>query len=144
MRCNECGKVCKTLSTLRQDTYSHTQGKKYKCKHCQETFTFKSYLKVHLIKHSSRAMYKCSIVNCDKRFKHKGELVRHSWEHKNKAWICKVCRYEMNTECKLKQYMNMYTQRKQYKCKYCEEMFVQTMQLVGHYPKCTKNPAYAD
>ena len=75
VRCTECDKICKTLSTLRQHVYTDTQGEKYKCKYCQETFTFKSYLKVHLIKHSNRAMHKCLIVNCDKRFKHKGELV---------------------------------------------------------------------
>ena len=68
VRCNECGKICKTPSTLRQHAYSHTQGEKYKCKYCQETFTFKSYLKVHLIKHSDRAMQKCPIVNCNKKF----------------------------------------------------------------------------
>ena len=120
------------------------QGKKYKCNHCQETFTFKSYLKVHLIKHSDRAMYKCSIVNCVKKFKHKGKLVRHSHEYDNIVWTYRVCQYETNTECKLNQHMNVHTQHKCFKCKYCDEKFVHTMQLFCHYLKCVMNPEYVD
>ena len=89
-------------------------------------------------------MFKCPIINCDKRFKHKGELVRHSQEHDNILWTCRVCQYETNMEQKLTQLMSVHTQKKWFKCKYREEKFVHTMQLVRHYPKCTKNPNYVD
>ena len=89
-------------------------------------------------------MFKCPIINCDKRFKHKGELVQHSREHDNILWTCRVCQYETNMEQKLMQLMSVHTQKKWFKCKYCEEKFVHTMQLVRHYPKCTKNPNYVD
>ena len=42
------------------------------------------------------------------------------------------------------QHMSIHTQKKWFKCKYCEEKFVHTMQLVRHYPKCAKNPNYVD
>ena len=140
LRCSNCGKICNTPETVRHHAYDHFVGDWYECKDCGEKFVFKSYLKVHLLKHKSKAMYKCTIVNCGKKFKHKGELVRHSKEHDNIAWMCRKCNYETDTEWKLQQHMNSHLQIKKYKCKYCGLKHVHSMQLVRHYLKCDQNP----
>ena len=140
VRCVECGKLFSTPSVLRHHAYAHSVGVRYECKDCGEKFVFKSYLKVHLIKHSDKATYRCPIVNCLKKFKHKGELVRHRKEHDNVNWVCRRCHYSTDTERKLKQHMNSHLQIKKYKCKYCGEKFVHSMQLVRHYWKCEDNP----
>ena len=44
VRCAECGKVCKTPSTLRHHAYEHMHGEWYRSKICNKTFVFMSYL----------------------------------------------------------------------------------------------------
>ena len=40
--------------------------------------------------------------------------------------------------------MSVHMQTKWYQCKYCDEKFIHTMQLVRQYPKCDKNPENAN
>ena len=140
MRCSDCGKSCTTPESLRHHAYDHSVGDRFACKNCGEKFVFKSYLKVHLLKHKGKPTFTCPIVNCKKKFTYKGELARHSKEHENVSWICRRCNYETDTERKLRQHMNSHLQIKKYTCKYCGEKFVHSMQLVRHYIKCEQNP----
>ena len=147
--------MCTTPKSLRHHAYDHSIGDRFACKECGEKFVFKSYLKVHLLKHKGKPTFTCPIVNCKKKFTYKGELVRHSKEHDNVSSVCRRCKYETDTERKLQQHMNSHLQIKkytckycgvkfvhsmQYTCKYCGVKFVHSMQLVRHYTKCEQNP----
>ena len=101
MRCPDCGKSCTTPESLRHHAYDHSVGDRFACKNCGEKFVFKSYLKVHLLKHKGKPTFTCPIVNCKKKFTYKGELARHSKEHENVSWICRRCNYETDMERKL-------------------------------------------
>ena len=140
LRCVDCGKLCNTPETLRHHAYDHSLGDRFSCKHCNEKFVFKSYLKVHLLKHKGKATFRCQIINCNKKFTYKGELVRHMKEHDDITWTCRKCDYETDTERKLNQHMNSHLQIKKFTCKYCGEKFVHSNQLVRHYLKCEQNP----
>ena len=139
MCCSDCSKSCTTPESLRHHAYDHSVGDRFACKNCGEKLVFKSYLKVHLLKHKGKPTFTCPIVNCKKKFTYKGELARHSKEHENVSWICRCCNYETDTERKLQQHMNNHLQIKKYTCKYCGEKFVHSMQLVRHYIKCEQN-----
>ena len=72
MRCSDCSKTCTTPESLRHHAYDHSVGDRFACKNCGEKFVFKSYLKVHLLKHKGKPTFTCPIVNCKKNLPIKG------------------------------------------------------------------------
>ena len=104
-------------------------------------FTFVSQLAAHLPSHGAK-LHRCAKPNCNKSFTHAGDLKKHQKTHSKKWWRCTVagCTYKNRDERNLKSHKISHTNTKGFSCRYCDESFRWSMQLVRHYRdnKCVK------
>ena len=138
VNCDICGKGFNTPGSLRKHRYTHVEeDSQYKCRSCDRMFPFESQLKSHRHMHRRSRNYICAAANCDKSFKHPGDLAAHAKSH-GKPHKCTHCNYENTDMRNLKSHQRTHSRVATFKCKLCGECFVHSNQLLRHRPKCPK------
>ena len=136
VNCDICGKGFNTPGSLRKHHYTHIEeDSQYKCRSCDRMFPFKSQLKSHHHMHRHSRNYICAAANCDKSFKHSGDLAAHAKSH-GKPHKCTHCDYENTDMRNLKSHQRTHSRVATFRCKLCGECFVHSNQLLRHRPKC--------
>ena len=114
---------------------SHKQGKiKVPCTYpdCLAVFEFQSNLKVHMIKHSTKKLYKCK--DCDKKFKRSHSMKRHQLVHSGERnHKCSVCPFVTHDPVILKRHVLGHTGEKPHKCESCQKTFMLLSSRNSHY-----------
>ena len=97
VNCDICRKSFATPSSLRKHRYSHIEeSEQLKCRTCDKCFPFESQLKSHRHTHRRIRYYRCASTNCDRSFRHPGDLATHARSH-GKSYDCAHCNYS-NTD----------------------------------------------
>ena len=140
VNCDICGKAFSTPSSLRKHCYSHIDDKEqWQCRTCDKRFLFESQLKSHRHSHRRARYYKCVSANCNRSFKHPGDLAAHVRSH-GITHNCAHCSYSNTDIRNLRSHMRVHSIEAPFTCKACGQKFVHSNQLVRHRPKCTRKP----
>ena len=95
--CDMCGKSFLTPASLRKHCYSHIEeSKQFQCCTYDKRFPFESQLKSHRHMHRRTRYYSCASTNCERSFRHPGDLAAHARSHR-KPYNCAHCSYS-NTD----------------------------------------------
>ena len=72
-KCNQCQRICHSLSQLQTHTY--TMHGQFRCTVCKATFTQRSNLQRHSLRHVGFKPFECAV--CLRAYFRKDHLVRH-------------------------------------------------------------------
>ena len=137
--CDICSKSFSTPGSLRKHQYTHVEEEsQLKCRSCDKMFPFESHLKSHRHMHRCSKNYICASANCEKSFKHPGDLASHA-RSLGKPHKCAHCDYKNPDIRNLKSHLHTHSRAAPFKCKLCRESFVHSNQLLRHRSKCSKN-----
>ena len=140
VNCDICGKAFSTPSSLRKHRYSHIEeSEQWQCRTCDKHFPFESQLKSHQHSHRRARYYKCASANCNRSFRHPGDLAAHVRSH-GITHNCAHCNYSNMDIRNLRSHMRVHSREALFMCKACGQKFVHSNQLVRHRPKCTRKP----
>ena len=140
VNCDICGKAFSTPSSLRKHRYSHIEeSEQWQCRTCDKRFPFESQLKSHRHSHRRARYYKCTSANCNRSFRHPGDLAAHV-RSQGITHNCAHCNYSNTDIRNLRSHMRVHSREAPFTCKACGQKFVHSYQLVRHRPKCTKKP----
>ncbi|KAL5277015.1 hypothetical protein ACFFRR_002308 [Megaselia abdita] len=78
-QCKECGRRCKSLSSVRNHMMIHNKVFPFKCEYCEKPFRNAVKLKIHVRFHTGEKPYTCEI--CDAGFARLERLKLHKYEH---------------------------------------------------------------
>ena len=125
-----------------RDIYSHKELK-FKCDDCDQRFAFESNLQRHRISHRTLLTHCCVYLNCNKKFKNKGDLTCHAKEHDGIMHKCADCSYENPDVRNLESHRLMHSAIEKYACKLCGKTFRFSNQCRRHVndKKCPKRSA---
>ena len=137
--CDTCNKAFNNPASLARHKYVH-QEKKFQCADCDQAFPFESSLKAHRITHCTLPSHFCSYGNCTKKFKNKGDLMRHVKEHNGIMHACPDCDYKNTDLRNLESHRIKHSKIEKYSCKLCDKKFNYNTQLRRHIRdrKCPK------
>ena len=140
LKCEDCERSFDKPRSFTKHKYQHKK-KKHTCDICGKGFAFASQLAAHLPSLGAK-LHRCVKPKCDKSFTHAGDLKKHQKTNSKKWWRCTVagCTYKNRDERNLKSHKISHTTTKGFSCRYCDESFRLSMQLVRHYRdnKCVK------
>ncbi|KAH0566638.1 hypothetical protein KQX54_002764 [Cotesia glomerata] len=153
--CEECGRVFRTLASLRNHAKSHrgkiesdlegsdkeVDGKiegetrtrrELVCNTCGKVFRHRSNFKKHLVRHTTGDL---TCKHCPKKFRLYRDLTRHEKTHFLPSYMCKECDYETTVLAALTVHMLKHTDNAglPYKCNDCEKHFRKATDLQEHY-----------
>ncbi|XP_041849418.1 zinc finger protein 568-like isoform X2 [Melanotaenia boesemani] len=129
--CDICGKVCHSMSLMKQHRYVHTGEKPYLCKICGKSYRQSSNLTVHIRTHTGEKPYSCG--TCGKGFTGRGSLTVHMRTHTGeRPYSCKTCGKRFSLSSHLTDHMRTHTGERPYSCKLCGKSFSQKGTLIGH------------
>ena len=142
--CDMCGKSFLTPASLRKHPYSHIEeSEQFQCRTCDKRFPFKSQLKSHRHMHHRIRYYRRASANCDRSYRHPGDLAAHVRSH-GKPFNCAHCSYSNTDIRNLHSHMRVHSRDAPFTCKMCRQKFVHSNQLVRHKPKCASNKLKQD
>uniref|UniRef100_A0A8D8ESG8 Zinc finger protein 358 n=1 Tax=Culex pipiens TaxID=7175 RepID=A0A8D8ESG8_CULPI len=91
-QCTLCGKIYKSIKSLREHETSHYPDRKnHKCPICSQEFARRKYYSTHLKMHRTENQFKCN--ECDKAF-HEDKLLQEHIRTKHRGerpYQCKLC-----------------------------------------------------
>ncbi|KAG5887492.1 hypothetical protein JTB14_023678 [Gonioctena quinquepunctata] len=128
--------ICKTIFTTGNDLKDHyNTHKSHVCEHCGAGFIKNSYLRDHLLMHSSERRYTCDI--CGKKFKYRNGLSVHKNIHVNfRGFMCDTCGQGFNTRSTLKTHMKLkHTDERNFQCPECDLSFKVKSWLDKHFSR---------
>ena len=132
-QCDVCNKSFATKRSFRKHSYIHLE-KQIKCKDCDQKFSFNCKLKIHKIKHSTKPMFKCTVIGCEKEYYRKSELTAHMVNHVGPPIKCpeKGCSYEHTDKRYVKQHGKSHLNELRYGCRHCDKHFKYFEQCKRH------------
>lgn len=130
-KCMFCNKHFAYKSYLKLHVLKHTGEKPYKCPVCSKEFNRKSNANVHMLIHAGVKPHKCEL--CPKRFTKKSHLDEHMSCHTgNKPFECNVCGNQFTRKSSLNSHMLIHAGIKSYECSVCKWRFTQKAHLQRH------------
>lgn len=108
-KCRHCDKTFTALSSVRQHASIHTGEKPYACKVCGKTFRKRNYLRVHFEHlHLNKRPHRCRF--CGKAFRDKSIMIGHESMHTGeKEHVCHVCERRFCTKQNLNRHVKMHS-----------------------------------
>ncbi|XP_062303904.1 zinc finger and SCAN domain-containing protein 2-like isoform X3 [Osmerus eperlanus] len=130
-QCQQCNNTFSHKSKLVIHMRTHTGERPYQCQQCNNTFSLKSILVNHVRTHTGEKPYECQ--RCNKRFAKKGNLVEHMRIHTGeKPYQCQQCRKRFIVKSHLVRHMRTHTGEKPYQCQECSKLFAHSSSLEKH------------
>ncbi|XP_065083752.1 zinc finger protein 260-like [Ochlerotatus camptorhynchus] len=125
-------KVCnKTVVYLKDHMRIHNEEKKFKCPHCDRSFSQSNNLIYHVRKHTGEKPFACD--KCDKSFICKSHLLSHSRTHVNdQPFQCEICSRRFNQACNLTKHLRVHSGEKPYNCNVCSKAFMNLSNMKAH------------
>lgn len=132
LKCNDCGRICRDSTHLREHLRQHTGERPFSCHICEKKFFTNSSLQSHIRIHKGDWKYVC--VNCGKGFVNKTafsnhERRKHTFE---KPYSCEICdkRFPSNQQMQIhkEQHQNVLS----YECNQCDRKYVSINSLRSH------------
>ncbi|XP_061890206.1 zinc finger protein 391-like isoform X1 [Entelurus aequoreus] len=131
LTCSHCDKTFRYPCYLKVHMRIHTGDKHFRCSVCGNGFAQKNALKDHMRTHTGEKPCSCSI--CGKGFVHSNYLKVHMRTHTgDKSFICSICGKGFVESTNLKVHMRTHTGEKPFKCSICSKGFVQSQYLKVH------------
>lgn len=133
--CKMCGICFSSLSNLNTHNRDvHRNGKKYKCKHCNQIFNYRPHLKSHIngndtseCSHFLQAFYDSSNAK---------QHTMNPVQGIEAKYVCKICSKKFNRNDNLMMHMVTHTQQYPHQCKHCGIGFIRKYRLRQHMEKC--------
>ncbi|XP_034941985.1 zinc finger protein 83-like [Chelonus insularis] len=138
-QCCFCSKSFTQKGALIRHLPLHTGEKPYQCDLCGKRFAHHSSYNMHILSHTGKKPHQCSI--CDLSLLSSSHLKRHMRVHTGeKPYTCTSCgkkfaeRYNLLSHQKIHTSANGIKADKniQYKCKYCNQLFIKQVLLDEH------------
>ncbi|XP_012328116.1 zinc finger protein 670 isoform X1 [Aotus nancymaae] len=130
-KCKYCDKTFSYSSYLREYERTHTGEKPYACKKCGKSFTFSSSLRQHERSHTREKPYECK--ECGKAFSRSTYLGIHERTHTGeKPYECIKCGKAFRCSRVLRVHERTHSGEKPYECKQCGKPFKYSSNLCEH------------
>lgn len=133
---NRICQICKEMLPSIEELKEHYNGHKtHICEHCGAAFIKNSYLRDHLLVHTSVKRYTCDI--CGKKFKYRNGLAVHRNIHVNfRGFMCDTCGQGFNAKSTLKTHMKLkHSDERNWPCPECDLTFKVKSWLDKHYSR---------
>ena len=139
--CNECNFMTQSKSDLVKHSRTHSKEKPFHCELCDQKFSQKGHLKVHVMSHKG-GRFECK--ECDYKAAQKSKLVRHLLTHSGvKPHKCDSCEYSSTTKGNLIVHQRLHSGEKPYSCTRCSFKAARSSHLTRHMRKHTGVKPYA-
>ncbi|KAJ0182753.1 hypothetical protein K1T71_002122 [Dendrolimus kikuchii] len=133
LRCTKCGKLCKSLDSVKMHEKRHETKSIHVCDVCGKGYNTAKSLKVHLEIHREGRQKECTCEHCGKKFYSKYLLNSHKMRvHANRFFICSICNYHFNEKHNLIKHIATHEGKKLYKCNICLKEFSSPSSIVIH------------
>ncbi|KAL0851515.1 hypothetical protein ABMA28_007306 [Loxostege sticticalis] len=133
LKCNVCGKVCKTQHTLKTHEKTHGERQIFVCDVCGKGFTSKFILKTHIDTHMENRERNFTCEQCGKKFFTHTVLISHMTKrHSGRRFICHVCSYPFTDKYNLAKHLLIHDGKKLFKCEICHKSYASRASLVEH------------
>ncbi|XP_055910891.1 zinc finger protein 665 [Eupeodes corollae] len=122
--CEECGKVLKGLSTLKNHMFLHSgQPRPHACPQCHKRYMTRCKLKDHMNRHAGIKNFVCP--HCGAKKSSRSELKNHiNYHTKEKTYPCQICDMVFNNIVNYSRHRRVVHEGiKNFKCSYCEKSF---------------------
>ena len=134
LKCDKCDANYVSPPALllhKKNKHPDPNTERFKCKFCDEEFSYKFRLSTHLTKHTGEKRFKCK--ECGKAFRlyngYKSHLNMHSGI---KDFKCSFCEKQFTQKQHLVVHERRHTGDKRHKCDICERAFVEPATLRHH------------
>ncbi|XP_077111634.1 uncharacterized protein LOC143767295 isoform X2 [Ranitomeya variabilis] len=129
--CSECGKCFNQKANFIRHQLTHSGEKPFSCLECGKNFISKARLVVHQKTHTEQKPFSCS--ECGKGYRDKSELAIHQRTHTGeKPFSCSICGKCFNRKSNLVTHQRTHTGEKQFSCSNCGKGFNRKTNLVSH------------
>ncbi|XP_041975858.1 zinc finger protein OZF-like [Aricia agestis] len=131
--CGACGKVVRSVDTLRAHVKLHAHRQPHICSICGKAYSSSFGLKIHLEIHQENRERQCTCEYCGKKFFTKKTLSGHvSRCHTGKRYICQICNFPFTDKHNLAKHIQLHEGKRLYKCKVCEKSFTTNFGFEEH------------
>ena len=139
--CNYCQKAFTSQASMNyhvknsHETSTNKEGqKKVACSYtgCVALFQSPSFLKVHMVKHSTIRLFSCEL--CEKKFKRQHGLKHHQFVHSGKRpHKCSLCPFDTHDSQILRRHLLGHNGKATHKCDQCDKTFLSLSRRNSHY-----------
>ena len=139
--CNECNYMTQNKSDLVKHSRAHSKEKPFQCELCDQKFSLKSSLKVHIMSHKG-GRFQCE--ECAYKAAQKSILLIHLLTHSGvKPHKCDSCKFSTATKGNLIAHQRSHSGEKPYACTRCSYKSAHSSHLTVHTRKHTGVKPYA-
>eukprot|EP00347_Sterkiella_histriomuscorum_P002662 403367283 len=117
-----------TLETATAETFCRI----FKCSACSKEFTRKENLKNHVLSvHMNLKQFECLI--CNQQFSERANMIVHMRIHDNiKPYKCEICAREFRSKGNYNDHQRRHMNIRRYECNFCDQKYFRKYQLQSH------------
>ena len=116
--------ILKLINSIFFSQVSHSKGRAYVCTICNKGFKHKQLLQRHSLVHSDERRFMCQ--RCGLTFKTRANLYNHNAVHsEEKRYSCTYCDAKFSHKTSLVLHTRWHTGEKPFRCSFCDKSFSQ-------------------